>query len=88
MSTTTPPYITPAERMPRPSFTPTVLDWIALVLVIIGGLNWGLVGAFNLNVVTRLLGEMTPASRAVYILVGLAALYSLSLLARFPRRLR
>jgi len=88
MSTTIPPYITPAERTPRPSFKPTALDWIALLLVIIGALNWGLVGAFNINVVTRFLGDMTTASRAVYIVVGLAALYSLSLLARIPRRTR
>lgn len=88
MSTNTPPYITPAERTPRPRFAPTALDWIALLLVIIGALNWGLVGAFNINMVTRLLGDMTPASRAVYIVVGLAALYSLSLLARLPRHTR
>lgn len=86
MSTTTPPYATPAERTPGTSFTPNALDWIALILVIIGGLNWGLLGAFNLDLVAQLFGDMTPASRAVYILVGIAALYTLSLLARLPRR--
>ncbi|MDQ3058758.1 MAG: DUF378 domain-containing protein [Pseudomonadota bacterium] len=86
MSTTTPPYTTPADRNPNTSFTPTVLDWIALLLLIIGGLNWGLVGAFEFDLVARLFGEMSWVSRAIYILVGLAALYSLSLLARFPRR--
>jgi uncharacterized membrane protein YuzA (DUF378 family) len=86
MSTTTPPYASPAERSPNSNFTPTVLDWIALLLVIVGGINWGLIGAFNFDLVAALFGEMSAATRAVYILVGLAALYSLSLLARFPRR--
>jgi uncharacterized protein len=86
MSTTTPPYASPAERSPNTNFTPTVLDWIALLLVIIGGINWGLVGAFDFDLVARLFGDMTAVTRAIYILVGIAALYSLSLLARFPRR--
>ena len=83
MSTTT-PYASSAER--SASFTPNVLDWIALLLVIIGGLNWGLIGVFDVNLVAWLFGDMSMAARAVYILVGLAALYSVSLLARFPRR--
>ena len=70
----------------RSVFVPNVPDWIALLLVIIGGINWGLVRAFNFNLVAAIFGDQTMASRAVYILVGLAAPYSLSLLARFPRR--
>lgn len=46
---------------------------ISLILVVIGGLNWGLVGLFNFDLVATLLGEMSAASRVVYILVGLAA---------------
>jgi uncharacterized protein len=53
------------------------LDWIAMVLLIIGGLNWGLVGLFNLDVVAALFGTQTPLSRIVYVLVGLSALYSI-----------
>ena len=86
MSTTSPSYSNPADRAAASSFAPNVLDWIALVLVIIGGINWGLVGAFNFDLVATIFGNMTTASRAVYIIVGIAALYSLSLLARFPRR--
>jgi hypothetical protein len=52
-----------------------VLDWIALVLLIIGGLNWGLVGLFNFNLVATLFGVASWLSRIVYILVGLSALY-------------
>jgi len=56
-----------------------VLGWIALILVIIGGLNWGLVGLFSFNLVTAIFGTMTLISRIVYILVGLAAIYMLIL---------
>lgn len=52
-----------------------VLDWIALVLVIIGGLNWGLVGLFNLDLVDVVLGTIPVLANIVYVLVGLAALY-------------
>ncbi len=47
------------------------------VLVIIGALNWGLIGAFQIDLVARLLGDMTVASRVVYGLVGLAGLLKL-----------
>lgn len=51
------------------------IDWIALVLTIIGGLNWGLVGAFQFNLVDALFGTGSALARIVYILVGLSALY-------------
>ncbi|WP_328591217.1 DUF378 domain-containing protein [Methanolobus halotolerans] len=51
------------------------LDWAALALVIIGGLNWGLVGAFGFDLVAAIFGDMSWLSRIIYILVGLAALY-------------
>lgn len=54
------------------------LNGIVLTLVAIGAINWGLVGAFNFNLVAAILGEGTTASAIVYILVGLAGLYSLS----------
>ena len=53
----------------------TAIDWISLVLVIVGGLNWGLVGLFGFDLVAAIFGEMSTISRAVYSLVGLAALY-------------
>lgn len=55
-----------------------VLNIICLTLVIIGGLNWLLVGAFQFDLVATLFGVNTPVSRAVYILVGLAAIYAIS----------
>ncbi|HEY9504434.1 MAG TPA: DUF378 domain-containing protein [Gemmatimonadales bacterium] len=51
------------------------LDTIAAALLVIGGLNWGIVGATGSDLVGALLGNLSPASRAVYLLVGLAALY-------------
>lgn len=50
-------------------------DWIALVLVIVGGLNWGLVGILNFNLVATLFGDMSVLARIVYALVGLSAVY-------------
>lgn len=50
------------------------LHIIAWVLVIVGGLNWGLIGAFNFNLVMKIFGGLT---NAVYILVGLSAIYEL-----------
>ncbi|MBD3242624.1 MAG: DUF378 domain-containing protein [Chitinivibrionales bacterium] len=52
-----------------------VFDWIALVLLIIGGINWGLVGFFDFNLVSAIFGEMTAISRVIYALVGISALY-------------
>ena len=52
------------------------LDVVIWVLLAIGGLNWGLVGVFNFNLVSAIFGE-TILTRIVYILVGLAALYDI-----------
>ncbi len=52
-----------------------ILGKVAFVLVIVGALNWGLVGVFKFNLVTFLLGTMPMAITAVYALVGLAAIY-------------
>lgn len=53
------------------------LNMIAHVLVIIGGLNWGLIGLFDFNVVSALFGIDTWFSSLVYIVVGLSALWSI-----------
>ncbi len=60
-----------------------VLDKIALALAIIGGINWGCVGLFRFDLVAALFGGQTGfMSRIVYSLVGLAALWCISLLFR------
>lgn len=51
------------------------LDVLAAVVLVIGGLNWGAVGLTGSDLVGALLGSLSPASRTVYLLVALAALY-------------
>lgn len=62
------------------------LDWMAIVLVVIGGLNWLLVGAFDFDLVTAIFGEMSGVSRAVYVLVGVAAIYTIIAARRLIRQ--
>ena len=57
-----------------------ILDIIALTLLIIGGLNWGLVGLFDLDLVSTLFGA-SIITKIVYILVGICALISIKILA-------
>ena len=57
-----------------------VIDKIALVLIIIGALNWGLIGLFGFDLVATLFGEMSIISRIVYGLVGLSGLWGIKLL--------
>ena len=54
-----------------------ILNTLTLVVLIVGGLNWGLVGLFNFDLVASLFGEMSAVSRIVYALVGLSALWQL-----------
>ena len=54
------------------------INSITLLLVIVGGLNWLLVGLFDFNLVSALFGDMTPLSRIVYVLVGISALVQLA----------
>jgi uncharacterized protein len=51
------------------------IGWIATVLVVIGALNWALVGLFSFDLVAALFGTLSPLSRIIYVLVGLAGLY-------------
>lgn len=53
------------------------LMMLAYILVIVGGLNWGLVGAFDFNLVNAIFGGVVWLEDLVYILVGLAAIYKL-----------
>ena len=64
-----------------------ILHLITLVLLIVGGLNWGLVGLLEWNLVTALFGPGTLVSRAVYVLVGLSALWHLAALFIAPNSL-
>ena len=57
-----------------------VIDKIALALIIIGAINWGLIGIFNFNLVATIFGDVTIISRIVYGLVGLSGLWGIKLL--------
>lgn len=56
------------------------LRYTSYALVLIGALNWGLIGAFDLNLVTTIFGDMTILSKIVYLLVGLSAIYAMFVL--------
>jgi hypothetical protein len=64
------------------------VDWVTMVLLIIGGLNWGLVGLFNFDLVATLFGQMSALSRIIYVLVGLSALYSIYTASKMGRNNR
>ena len=53
------------------------LDWVAYILIVVGALNWGLIGAFRLDLVQMILGSSPTLVQLVYVLVGLAGLYTL-----------
>lgn len=57
-----------------------IVDKIALVLIIIGAINWGLVGIFNFNLVDSIFGTMSIISRIIYALVGISGLWGIKLL--------
>ena len=57
-----------------------VIDTIALILVIIGAINWGLIGIFNFNLVDTIFGVASVISKIIYILVGISGLWSIKLL--------
>jgi uncharacterized membrane protein YuzA (DUF378 family) len=54
-----------------------IVNTLTLVLIIVGGVNWLLVGLAKFDLVAAIFGEMSPLSRLVYILVGLSALWQL-----------
>lgn len=56
------------------------LKWIALLLIIIGGLNWLLVGVFSFNLVDFIFGKVYIIARIVYVLVGISAIFCIPML--------
>jgi len=64
------------------------LAWAAIVLVVIGALNWALVGLFEWNLVAAIFGRLTVLARIVYVLVGVAGLYLIYLSTRLGQRPR
>ncbi len=64
----------------------SVLDWIALILIIVGGINWGLVGAFGFNLVAAIFGEMSIIAKIIYVLVGLSGIYTIFILGKLGKK--
>lgn len=62
-----------------------ILDKLALIILVIGGLNWGLVGIFNLDLVEVIFGDMTVIARVIYAVVGLSAIYGLLLTGKLRK---
>ena len=57
-----------------------ILDKVALVLIIIGAINWGLIGFFKFDLVASIFGELSVLSRIIYALVGISGLWGIKLL--------
>ena len=59
-----------------------LFDYIAMILVIIGAVNWGLIGFFHFDLVNVIFGNMTLLSRLIYAVVGICGLYLISFFMR------
>jgi uncharacterized protein len=64
----------------------SAIDYVAMALLIIGGLNWGMVGLFGVDVVASIFGSDTAITRLIYTVVGVAALYSIYLSAKMATK--
>lgn len=81
--------MSPVTNTMKSTINMTVIDWAAIVLVVVGALNWGFIGlahfltdAANWNVVNQLFGTWPTVEFAVYMLVGIASLWTIYLGAR------
>jgi uncharacterized membrane protein YuzA (DUF378 family) len=67
---------------PKELFFMKVIDTIVLILIIIGAINWGLLGFFQFDLVAAIFGEMSTFSRIIYAIIGICGLYSISFFAK------
>ena len=58
------------------------IDYISLLIVIIGAINWGLIGIFQFDLIRVIFGNMSLVSRVIYTIVGICGLYSISYFGR------
>lgn len=63
----------------------STLDWIFFVLLVVGGLNWGLVGVADFDLVATIFGDGSALARIIYGVVGISAIY---LLVTLPSKMR
>lgn len=59
-----------------------LIDTIVLILVVVGALNWGLIGLFQYDLVAALFGFMSGFSRTIYTIIGIAGIYAISFFVR------
>ena len=64
-----------------------IIDYTALILVIVGAINWGLIGFFSFDLVRVLFGDMSLLSRIICALVGISGLYALSYFGRLKNEM-
>jgi uncharacterized membrane protein YuzA (DUF378 family) len=64
----------------------STMDWVTFVLVIIGGINWGLVGALDFNLVDAIFGVGSAIATIIYVLVGLSAIYWLFMMGKLCKK--
>ena len=62
------------------------VEIIALILNIIGGINWGLVGLFDYNLVDSLFGEGSVIAKVIYVLVGISALFAITTVVKLAKK--
>jgi hypothetical protein len=62
-----------------------LLDNLSVILLLIGGICWGLIGAFSFDLVGMVFGVMSPLTRIIFVLVGLSAIYRILLWAKARR---
>ncbi|MGN0497112.1 MAG: DUF378 domain-containing protein [Lachnospiraceae bacterium] len=65
-----------------------VLDYTILTFVVIGAINWGLIGFFDFDLVSTLFGQMSMLTRIIYALVGIGGLYAISYYGRMNSELQ
>ena len=85
-TSTTPNTTTPRTGVTHTSSGLNAIDWLSQILMIVGAVNWGLVGALNFDLVAAIFGEGSTLSRIVYVVVGLAGLYSIATLIKMANR--
>ena len=62
------------------------LNWIAIILLIIGGLNWGLIGLFDFDLLSVLFGENSAFTRVLHTLIGLSGVYTIFVMNKLARK--
>jgi uncharacterized membrane protein YuzA (DUF378 family) len=85
MNTTTTQGGATPERNDGAGATGSLIGVLAFALLVLGGLNWALVGLFSVDLVAAVLGVMSPLARLVYVLIGLSALVVIGLVPRLMR---